>query len=98
MGESNFMHGWVTLIGSLATIALILAAVGLMLRIVKPADVLKHVGALLGIVIALIVIPCVLVSAWSQIPVWQRIALAAVGIGVCQWRRPRRQTRKRKED
>jgi predicted tellurium resistance membrane protein TerC len=91
--ESNFMHGWVVFMGSLATIALILTAFGLMLGIVKPADAVKHVGAILGIVIALMLVPGALVSAWSSLSLWQRIALAAIGIGVWQWRRPRRQPR-----
>ena len=64
MGESNFMQGWVALAGSLAMIALILTAFGLMLGIVKPADAVKHVGAILGIVIALMLVPGALVSAW----------------------------------
>jgi len=50
------------------------------------------------IVIVLMLTPGVLVSAWSGISLWQRIALAAIGFGVWQWRRPRRQTRKRNED
>jgi hypothetical protein len=97
MSASNFMHGWVALTGSLATIALILTAFGIMLGIVKPADVLKHVGAILGIVIVLMLIPGVLVSAWLGMSLWQRIGLAAIGIGIWQWQRPRLQTRKRKE-
>jgi len=97
MSESNLMHEWVVLLGSLATIALILMAFGLMLGIVKPTDALKHVGTILGIVIVLMLIPAVLVNLWSGIPLWQRIALVAIGIGVWQWRRPRLQTRKRKE-
>ena len=95
MSASNFMHGWVALTGSLATIALILTASGIMLGIVKPADVLKHVGTILGIVIVLMLIPGVLVSAWSGMSLWQRIALVAIGFVVWHWRRPRRQHRRK---
>ena len=38
MSASNFMHGWAVLVGSLAMIALILTAFGIMLGMVKPAD------------------------------------------------------------
>jgi hypothetical protein len=38
-------HAWVTLIQSLAAIALILTAFGLMLGIVKPADALSMSGS-----------------------------------------------------
>jgi len=98
MSESNFMHGWAMLIGSLATIALILMAFGLMMGIVKPADPLKHVGTVLGIVIALILLLGALMSAWSSMSLWQQMALVAIGVCVWQWWRPRRQTRKRKEE
>jgi hypothetical protein len=98
MNGSNFMQGWVALAGSLAMIALILTAFGLMLGIVKPADALRRVAAILGIVMLLIVLPAVLVSIWSAMSVWQRLGLAAIGIGVWQWLRPRRQTRKRSKE
>ncbi len=96
MSESNFMHGWVALTGSLATIALVLTAFGLMIGIVKPSNALKHVGTILGIVIVLMLIPGVLASAWSGMSLWQQIALVALGVGVWQWQRLRRQTRKRR--
>ena len=96
MNGSNFMQGWVALAGSVATIALILTAFGLMLGIVKPADALKHVGAILGIVVLLMLVPDVLMSLWSAISLWQWIGLAVIGIGVWQWRRPRRRAPQKK--
>ena len=47
MIESNFMQAWVTLAGSLTMIALLLTAFGLMLGIMKPADALRRVGAIM---------------------------------------------------
>ena len=88
-------HAWVTLIQSLAAIALILTAFGLMLGIVKPADALKHVGVVLGMVIVLMLIPNILMNLWSAISLWQWIGLAAIGVAIWQWRRPRRQSEKR---
>jgi hypothetical protein len=98
MNGSNFMTGWVALTGSVAMIALIFTALGLMLGIVKPSDTARHVGAILGIVILLTVAPGILLSAWSAIPVWQRIALIAVGIGVWQVVRPKRHTGRKRGD
>jgi hypothetical protein len=98
MTGSNFMQGWTALVGSLAIIALILTAFGIMPGIVKPADALKNVGAILCIVVALILIPGVLLSAWSAMSLWQQIAFIAIGIGIFQWLRPRRQgANKRRE-
>jgi hypothetical protein len=95
MNGSSFMHWWINLVGSLATIALILTAFGIMLRIVKPDDVLKRIGAILSIVIVLMLIPGILVSAWSALSLWQQIVLIAIGIGAVQLLRPRPQRRKR---
>jgi predicted tellurium resistance membrane protein TerC len=91
-------HAWVTLIQSFATVALILTAFGLMLGLVKPADALKYVGAILGIVTVLMLIPNVLMNLWSAIPLWQWICVAAVGIGIWQWRRPRPPNRQRRKE
>lgn len=85
MNESNFMQGWFALAGSVATIALILTAFGLMLGIVKPADALRRVGAIIGVVILLLLAPGILASLWSAIPLWQRIAIVVIGIGILRW-------------
>jgi hypothetical protein len=95
MNGSNFMHWWINLVGSLATIALILTAFGIMLRIVKPDDIQKHIGAILGTVILLMLIPGILASAWSALSLWQQIVLIAIGIGVVQLLRPRRKSQNR---
>jgi len=89
------MQEWVALTGSVAMIALILTAFGLMLGIVKPSDALRRVAAILGVVMLLLVLPVVLVSIWSGMSLWQRLALAAIVLGVCLLKRPRRESRKR---
>src|SRR5580700_4832099 len=96
MGELSLMHSWVSLLGSLATIAIILTAIGLMVGIVKPVDAMKSIGAILVIVIGLIVIPGLLWSTWSAMSLWQQLGLAAIGIGILLCLRPRRQTRNRR--
>ena len=97
MTGSSLMHGWVSILGSLAMIAIILTAFGLMVGIVKPADAVKHIGAIFGIVIGLMVIPGILGSAWSALSLWQQIALIAIGIGVIQLLRPRRGNSEKEE-
>jgi uncharacterized protein (DUF983 family) len=98
MNGSNFMQGWVALAGSVATIALILTAFGLMLGIVKPADAPKHIGTILVIVVGFMVVPGILVNTWSAMSLWHQIALIAIGVCVILWLRPRRQPRKRKKE
>jgi putative effector of murein hydrolase LrgA (UPF0299 family) len=98
MNGSSFIQGWVALAGSLAMIALILTAFGLMLGIVKPADALRRVGAILGVAMLLMLLPAVVVNVWSSMSLWQQLGLAAIGIGISQWRKPRRQPRAKRRD
>ena len=98
MNGPNFIHGWISLLGLLTTIAIILTAFGLMLGIVKPADTIKRLGAIIGIVIALMLIPGILMGAWSSMSFWQQVGLVAIGITVWQWIRPRGRTRNAKHD
>jgi hypothetical protein len=95
---SNFMLGWVALLGSLATIAIILTAFELMLGIVQPADAPWRIAAILGIVIVLTLIPGMLVSAWLGMSLWEQTAFVAIAIAVWQSLKSRRQARKRKDE
>jgi len=97
MGVSNFMHSWLVLLESLATMALILTAFGIMLGRVKPGDAVKHFGAILGVTIVLMLTPGVIVSAWSAIPLWQQVALVGIEIGIWWWVRPPLRKRRWKE-
>jgi hypothetical protein len=93
MNGSNLKHWWINLVGSIATIALILTAFGLMLGIVNPSVALKRIGTTLGALIALVLAPCILVSAWLEMTLWERIGLVVIGVCVWQGLRPRRQIR-----
>jgi hypothetical protein len=90
------MQGWIALLGVFAMIALILTAFGIMLGIVKPADVPKRVVAIVGIVIALMLAPGILAGVWSAMSLWQQIGLAVLGVGAWQWLRPRPQARNKR--
>ena len=92
MSESNLMHGWAVILGSLATIASVLIAFEIMLGMGKPSDAVKHIGAVFGIIVVLMLAPGIIVSAWLTIPLWQRIALIAIGICIWQWLRAGRRS------
>ena len=59
---------------------IILTAFGTMLDIVKPADALKRIGAILGIVIVLMLAPGVLAGVWSAMSLWQQFGIVILGI------------------
>jgi hypothetical protein len=97
--EGTFViHGWSQIVGSLATIAIIITALGTMLGLVKPADALKYCGAIAGIAIVLVLLVSVLVGLWSSMSLWQKAIVAVMGFTVWRLRKGRRQPRKKKEE
>jgi Ca2+/Na+ antiporter len=98
MSESGFIVGSMSLLGSFAMIAIVLAALGLMIGVVKPSDALKHIMAILATFILLILILCALMSAWSGMSPWQKIGLAALCVFVGFLRRRRQKKSGRREN
>jgi hypothetical protein len=78
MNGSNFMHGWVALEGSLAILALILIALGLILGIVKPVDLPRHLGVIVSIVILLIMLPAIIVGLWNAMSFGQHLGIIVI--------------------
>jgi hypothetical protein len=73
VNESSLMHGWAVILGSLAMIAIFLEAFGPLLGIARPADAPARARVIQGMAIVLMIIPSVIVSAWSGLSVWQRL-------------------------
>jgi hypothetical protein len=98
MYSTNLIHGWTQIVGSLATIAIIITALGTMLGLVKPANALKYCGAIAGIAIISILLVSVLVGLWSSMSLWQKAIVGLIGFAVLWLRRERPPPRKRKEE
>lgn len=98
MDGTFVIHGWSQIVGSLATIAIIITALGTMLGLVKPADALKYSVAIVGIAIILVLLVSVLVGLWSSMFLWQKTILAVMVLTVWWLRRELRQPRKRKDE
>ena len=97
MYEASFIHGCISILGSFATIAIIVIALGTMVRLVTPADALKYCGVTLGIVIVLILLVSVLVTLWASMSAWQKIVLAVIALGVWRLRQRRHEPRRKIE-
>jgi glycerol-3-phosphate acyltransferase PlsY len=98
MDGTAVMHGWAQIVGSLATIAIIVTALGTIIGLVKPADALKYCSAIAGIAMVLVMLVSVLVSLWLSLSMWQK-AIAGVAVFIVWWlRKEGRRPRKRKEE
>jgi hypothetical protein len=96
--ELNLVNGFVSLLGAFAVVVLIVLAFAVMLGIIKRVDILKHIGALVCIVILLSILPGMLIHAWRALTIWQQIGLLAVGIGIFFWRYSLRPPRRRRRE
>lgn len=73
MIETNLMLGWAGIMESVALFAMAILAIGLIVSAVKPSDVVRHLGAILCVVILLLMLPAVMASAWSSMSYWQHL-------------------------
>jgi hypothetical protein len=80
MVETNLMRGWAGIVESAALFALIVLALGLIVSAVKPEEFAKHLGTILGMTILLLMLPAILVNAWSSMSHWQRVGIVILGI------------------
>jgi membrane protein implicated in regulation of membrane protease activity len=97
MHEANFIHGCISIIELLATIAIIVIALGTIVRLVTPADLLKYCGVIVGITVVLILLVSVLVSLWVSMSLWQNVVLAVIASSVWRLRQRPREPRKKTE-
>lgn len=70
--------GWLSILQLLAIVSIVVVAIGLMMGLVKPGDALKHICAILGMVIILMLLPGILIGTWSRLLLWQKLGLAAM--------------------
>jgi hypothetical protein len=92
--ETVAICAWVSLLQSIAVIGILVVALGLMVGAVQPDDVVKHIGAILGLTIAFIRLPRLIVGAWEGLRVWKRFGLWVVMFIFWRLRRGSRQPRK----
>lgn len=98
MHEPNIVQGCELIIELFAIIALIIMALAAMIGFVKPADCVKHCGAILGIAIVLDLVVFVFVGLWSSMSLWQKAVVAVIGFYIWRVGWQRRQPRKKREE
>jgi len=98
MWQTAIVQWCISIVGSIALLALIVIALGTMVGLIKPAEVMQSVGVLIGIVIAAILLVSVFVGLWSNMSLWQRLASAAIIASIFRFRQTRQQSGKRRDD
>jgi len=92
MIETNLMRGWAGIVEAVTLVAFTILALGLIVSAVKLSDAVRYVGTIVVVLILLLMLPAIMMSAWSAMPLWQQFGIVAMVIGVCLWWQLRRKT------
>jgi hypothetical protein len=76
--EGKLLSAWDGLVGSVAFIAIIVLALCVMVSVVKPGDVPRHLGVIVGILILLIMLPAIIVGLWNAMSFGQHLGIVVV--------------------
>ena len=68
--------------GSAALIAIIVLGLCVMVSVVKPSEVRRHLGVIVGVAILLIMLPAIIVSLWNSMTFGQHLGIAAIFIAI----------------
>ena len=98
MVETNLMRGWDGIVESVALLAVVILALGVLVRVVKPSDAARHLGAILCVVILLLMLPAILVTTWHSMASWQQFGIVALGIMIVLSLWALRQPRKKQKE
>jgi hypothetical protein len=79
MNGTNLLSGWVGIAESVALMAIVVLAMFLMVGVVKLGDVLRHLVAIFGVTILLIMLPAIMGSLWSSMTFWQHLGIVILG-------------------
>ncbi|MGA2654008.1 MAG: hypothetical protein ABSF28_26100 [Terracidiphilus sp.] len=96
MIQTNLMCGWAGIVESVALIAITILALGIIVSAVKLSDVLKHLRAILCMTILLLMLPAIIVSAWTSMTYWQHLGILILGIMIGLSARALRQAGKKR--
>lgn len=79
----TLMRGWAEIVESAALLAIVVLAFGVMVRVVKLGHAMKYLGAIVGVVILLVMLPEIIIVLWQSMTAWQQLGIAFMGIAAC---------------
>jgi len=79
MSEPNLLRAWDSIVGSATFLFIAVIALGLLVSFFKTTEALRHVIAILVIVLLLLMIPAMLLSFWNALSLLQRFFVLALG-------------------
>jgi O-antigen/teichoic acid export membrane protein len=75
MIEARLLSAWDGFIGTAALFAIIALGFCVMVRVVGPGDILRHLGVIVGIAILLVMLPAIIVELWHSMTFGQHIEI-----------------------
>ena len=89
---------WNAIVEAGAVIAIVVIAIGLMVRVIDGHRAFARLRAVCGALVLLLVLPPILVNLWHSLSVWQQLSLIAIGLMLVLRLWPRKERRRRSHD
>jgi ABC-type Fe3+ transport system permease subunit len=80
--EARLLYPWDGIVGSAALPAVVVLALCVMVNVVKPSDVPKHLGEIVGVVILLIMLPAIIGSLWNSMTLGQHLGITSIFVAI----------------
>jgi hypothetical protein len=78
MIDARLLSTWDCVVGTTGRIAIVVLGLGVMVRVVVPQDVLRHLGSVVGIAILLVTLPAIISSLWASMSLAEHLGVAAI--------------------
>ena len=90
---------WNAMLISAAVTSIIVIALGLLIRVIEPLKALRRIGATIGCMVILVMLPPIIVHLWHSLSLWQQIGVAfLIFMAAFVWNRRTKATRTRNTD
>lgn len=75
---NSLLQVWDAVIASAAVIIIVLITLGLMIPVIQPAKAFRRIGATLGCMVVLVMLPPIILHSWFSLSMWQQLGIVVV--------------------
>lgn len=75
---TDILSWWNAILEAAAVIAIVVIAIGLMIGVIDARRAVGRIGAVLGAIVLLLVLPSILLGLWRSLSLWQQLGIIAL--------------------
>ena len=72
---TDILSWWNAILEAAAVIAIVVIAIGLMIGVIDARRAVGRIGAVLGTIVLLLVLPSILLGLWRSLSLWQQLGI-----------------------